>query len=103
MYIINMKNWGFLNDDDNVALSKVAKSYSKKVKSAKTTETRKKYTAEFMKAYLKIGEDPTETVVRDNVWVFLIKTNKNKLTEAELDEIWIREVKNSERLGCVIS
>ena len=98
-----MKNWGFLDHNDNEALAALAKSYAKKIKSAKGIETCKKYTTEFMKAYLKIGTDPTETVVRDNVWVFLIKSNKNKLSEIELDEIWVREVQNHDRIGCIVS
>lgn len=97
------KNWGYLNSEDNAELQALAVSYVQKLKSIKTKETRKKHTAEFMKAYLQIGEDPTDTVIRNNVWVFLCRVNKNKLTLEELDDIWETEVKQSQKLQCVVS
>jgi hypothetical protein len=92
-------NWGYADLKDNAALAKVAKEFSKKIKSTKNPEDA---VCVFMRAYLKIGDDPTDTIIRDNVWEFLLKATKRKIKEERLDAIWNAEVKKSRSL-CVIS
>lgn len=58
-----MKNWGYLNDEDNAKLCAVAASFSKKVGSIKTEKAMETQVRQFMKEYLGIGEDPTDTVI----------------------------------------
>lgn len=48
----------------------------------------------FVVTYLSIGEDPTDTVIRDRVWCFILR-NKRKITETEADKIWNEEVQKS--------
>jgi hypothetical protein len=93
--------WGYIDAREDAALAKVAKAFSKKVK---TTDNPEDAVCKFMRAYLKIGDDPTDTVVRDNVWEFLLRATNRKIKEERLDAIWKEEVKASRSvLACVIS
>lgn len=58
---------------------------------------------EFLDSYFEMGatEDITDTIIRDNVWVFLLKENKGVMTELALDELWEGRKRASERL-CVV-
>jgi hypothetical protein len=91
--------WGYPDAKDNAALTKVAKAFTKKMK---TTNNPEDAVCKFMQAYLKIGDDPTETVVRDHVWEFLLRATKRKIKEERLDAIWNEQVKKSRSL-CVIT
>ncbi len=61
----------------------------------------------FLQKYMQIGDDPTDTLIRDNVWTFLEQqcVKKHKLTATRLDELWNDEVdgaKKSDTKFCVI-
>jgi len=56
----------------------------------------------FMRSYLAIGSDPTDTVIRDNVWTFLLRITRGKLTKNEVDVIWRESVERRMGAWCVV-
>lgn len=96
-----MKHWGHVKSEDNKALDAAALHLKTRVKLIKKPVSIESEIRLFMKKYLAIGEDPTDTVIRDNVWTFLKTTTRNKLSHEELDTIWMSEVDNT--YGCIIS
>ncbi len=95
--------WGYVDHADNVRLDVVALLFVTQLKqSPKDCE---RLVREFMVAYLNIGDDPTDTVIRDNVWLFLLKhTKRAKMPEATLDVIWQQEVQKKETdRACTVS
>lgn len=96
-----MKHWGHVIDDDNKALDIVASRFKKRVRLLKKPDLIEAEIRRFMKAYMAIGEDPTDTVIRDNVWAFLQSTTRGKLHEDELDRVWRSEAED--KRTCVVS
>lgn len=96
-----VKHWGHIDDADDVRLDKEARAFAAKLKNTKSVRAAETCVRNFLRAYLKIGDDPTDTVVRDNVWSFLLSKTKGKFTHSELDAIWKEEVRKS--TACVIS
>lgn len=97
-----VKNWGHINEDDNAALDAAVCAYQQHVKRLKSANGVEAATRSFMQEYLKIGEDPTDTVVRNAVWRMLLRATKRKMSEAQVDAIWNEEVSRSQQV-CVIS
>lgn len=77
-----VRKWGHANAADNLALDKVASVFERDPNTEAAVRA-------FVRSYLRIGEDPTDTVVRDRVWTFL--KVKSALNEAALDRIWREE------------
>ncbi len=81
-------NWGHLVAKDNEALDKEFQTLKKSLLRVKDPSKVEKYVLVFLDNYLKIGEDPTDTVIRDRVWNRLLSVTKKHLTEKQLDVIW---------------
>lgn len=94
------KYWGHIVQSDNAALDSAAARFKRRVRKLKSATAVEREIRSFLKEYMAIGEDPTDTVIRDNVWVFLLAATKGKLTENELDQIWRSEMDGGGR--CVI-
>ncbi len=97
-----MKRWGHTTDAEESRLNVVAHTFIIKIKRARTRIAAESSVRTFMCAYLKIGDDPLDTIIRDNVWLFLIKNTKHLLTKDMLNTIWIEEIEKDEAI-CVIS
>jgi hypothetical protein len=85
-------NWGHIIPEDNQRLDKEFKLLQQQFLKVKDTTQAEKYVSAFLVKYVKIGEDPTDTVIRDKVWDRLRKLTKNILTERELNNIWENKV-----------
>jgi hypothetical protein len=96
-----MRNWGFIDIADNAELEKLATNFSRKMKSVKTQSAVENLVRCFMGAYLCIGDDPTDTVIRDSVWVFLKRETRGKVSHAVLNRIWEESVA-SKHARCAI-
>jgi hypothetical protein len=97
-------NWGFVDNKDNATLSKEFKHLQQKLRTVKDEKKIEKYICMFLTRYLKIGTDPTDTIIRDNVWVRLLQLTKNKISEQNLDAIWDKAMQRRcpEQGFCVI-
>jgi D-hexose-6-phosphate mutarotase len=73
-------------------LNKEFKLLQKQFSKVKDTTQAEKHVGAFLTKYIKIGEDPTDTVIHDKVWDRLLKLTKNTLTEQELNNIWEKKV-----------
>jgi hypothetical protein len=85
-------NWGHIIPEDNKRLDKEFKLLQKQFSKVKDTTQAEKHVGAFLAKYIKIGEDPTDTIIRDKVWDRLQKLTKNTLTEQELNNIWEKKV-----------
>lgn len=96
-----MVHWGHIDSVDDAKLAAAAGRFKKRMKVARSQAAAENEVRRFMKEYLAIGEDPTDTVIRDKVWLFLLKTTKGKVSPEELDRIWTTEV--GRHGSCVVS
>lgn len=94
-------NWGHVNTKDNEKLDKEFKLLQKQISNVKKPSAIEKHVTEFLWKYKRIGEDPTDTVIRDKVWEKLRRLTTRKLTEQQLDDIWNRTL-NSQNTYCSI-
>lgn len=95
-------NWGHVHEKDNVALDRQAKKYKQALQQRKTPAAVERVVRDFMQGYLKIKEDPTDTVIRDRVRLFLFKTTKDKLAPARVDQIWQEEMRRSQSMWILL-
>lgn len=96
-----MTNWGYPDREDNARLDAVARRFLADLK--KSRRGAEPAVRTFMRSYLKIGEDPTDTVIRDKVWTFLMRHAKRaEMPESVLDAIWREEVLRKRDSLCVI-
>jgi hypothetical protein len=93
------RDWGFLHAEDNNELDQVSKPFVVNARSAKNAVEMESHVREFMRKYLSVGDDPTDTLIRDRVWVFLRRHTKRHINEAALDVVWRQEMR---RTSCVI-
>ena len=102
-----MGPWGHTNAADEAKLDAAAKAFAAKVKAlarVRTAQGCETLVRAFVRAYLRIGDDPTDTVIRDNVWEFLLKRTKGRIPVARLDAVWQEEVDGARRrTACVVS
>lgn len=94
-------NWGHITQEDNKRLDEEFKLLQKQIAKVKSTNRAEHYVGEFLAKYIRIGEDPTDTIIRDKVWERLRKLTKNVLTEHELNNIWEKKVYSQNRF-CTI-
>lgn len=94
-------NWGHVIQKDNEKLDQEFKLLKKQLAKVKNIGVVKRHVGEFLTKYMKIGEDPTDTVIRDKVWERLRRLTKSKITEEELDELWIAKT-TSQNTFCTI-
>jgi hypothetical protein len=85
-------NWGHSIPEDNKQLDKEFKVLQTQFSNVKNTTQAEKVVSDFLAKYIKIGEDPTDTIIRDKVWERLRKLTKKTLTERELNNIWEKKV-----------
>ncbi len=71
-----MKYWGFSRESENETLEQKAQEFKAKMRRLKSSSQVEQAVREFMREYLAIGDDPTDTVIRDKVWMFLLKNTK---------------------------
>jgi hypothetical protein len=93
--------WGHTIQKDNERLDKEYKLLQQHMKTTKNVSQVKRQVSVFLQTYMKIGEDPRDTVIRDKVWARLRKLTKNILTEEELDSSW-NEATSSQNTFCTI-
>lgn len=67
-----MKYWGFSRESENETLEQKAQEFKAKMRRLKTSSQ----VEQAIREYLAIGDDPTDTVIRDKVWMFLLKNTK---------------------------
>ncbi len=96
-----MKRWGYPDRADDARLDAVARTFAAGMKRAKTAERAEPLVRTFMRAYLAIGDDPTDTVIRDNAWAFLERHAGRLMPERALDAIWQQEVRRKDSV-CVV-
>lgn len=94
-------NWGHVIQKDNEKLDQEFKLLKKQFAKVKDIGVVKRYVGEFLTKYMKIGEDQTDTVIRDKVWERLRTLTKSKITEKELDDLWIAKT-TSQNTFCTI-
>lgn len=95
-------NWGHVNPEDNKKLDDEFKLLKTKLSKTKKSSQAKKYVHAFLKKYLEIGEDPTDTVIRDKVWDRLHKLTKNIMTNEELNTLWDNTFAAQHSTSCTI-
>ena len=93
--------WGFPKTAENQKLTLEFNKLKLHLQKAAKPDSVEKHVRDFLKAYLRIGDDPTDTIIRDNVWDALTKITKGKLTEQRLDAVWEVEMNRRGRF-CVI-
>lgn len=95
------RSWGCIVPANNNKLDTLAKKLVSKLKLAKIAATKEKAVVEFLDHYFTMkGEDITDTVIRDNVWVFLLK-HANVVGENRLEELWTERQKRASAI-CTI-
>jgi hypothetical protein len=88
-------DWGHVNQKDNETLDKEFKLLQKQVSKTRDKRQVEKHVSTFLAKYTKIGEDPTDTIIRDRVWDRLRKLTRTIITEQELNNVWEKEVYTS--------
>jgi hypothetical protein len=101
-----MVDWGCVKAENNATLDALADRLTANMRRLKRRDARERAVGRFLHGYFAMGktEDITDTLIRDNVWVFLVKHAVNaKLgpSEARLDQLWnAQERKQSQ--ACVV-
>lgn len=95
--------WGCVHAADNDKMDRLAMRLQKQMNMRHSTKaTKEARVREFMRAYLSVGTDPTETVRRDSAWTFLQGATQRVLTEEELDAVWSEEVQRKGSWACSV-
>lgn len=100
-------DWGHADPRHNAELSAASATLKKRLLSitakkngdkVKKSEQAEQAVCDFIRKYLMIGPDPTDTLIRDRVWEFLLRvTPKTLIAPARLDELWTDEVRRSQQ------
>ena len=94
--------WGCESAADDASMSRLATRLRSQMSRHPSKATAEGGVREFMRAYLSIGSDPTETVRRDSAWTFLQGTTRGVLSEATLDAVWSEEVRRKNAWACSV-
>lgn len=94
------RSWACELPESERILESLATKLQAELRRLKIRDTKIKAVNRFLKGYFALGskEDITDTIIRDKVWVFLLKETRRLLTEDVLDEMWETEERKQERL-----
>jgi hypothetical protein len=100
------RHWGCERPENDAAITELADRLSKGVKAARGPAEINDAVVRFLRGYFALDsteEDITDTIIRDNVWLHLLKVAKRAVGEERLDELWEAEQRRRSASACTIA